>query len=71
MEERRWACLPANGTLRMGTCGTAPPPRRAAPRATLGAMDPRKAQARSENNLVADVNVVHFESFGGTLLLVE
>lgn len=60
MEERRWACLLANGTLRMGTCGTAPPPRRAALLATPGAMDPRRALARSDLtlviNILADVN---------------
>lgn len=49
MEVRKWACLPANGKLMMGTCGIAPPPRRAAPRATHGGMDPRRAQARSDN----------------------
>lgn len=35
----------------MGTCGIAPPPRRAAPHATPGAMDPRRAQTRSDNAL--------------------
>lgn len=34
----------------MVTCGTAPPPRRVAPLATPGAMDPRRAQARSDNS---------------------
>lgn len=48
MEGRRWACLAANGTLKMGTCGTAPLPRRAALLAIPGAMDPRRARARSE-----------------------
>lgn len=46
MAERRWECLPANGTQKKGTCGTAPPPRRAAPHVILGEMDPRRSQAR-------------------------
>lgn len=39
---RRWVCLQANGTLMMGTCGTAPLPRRAALLAIPGAMDPKR-----------------------------
>lgn len=70
---KKWACLLTNGTLRKGTYGTAPPPRRVALLVTPGGMDTRSVQARLgiKLHLLSEKYWLSLTDCGSKILLVE